>query len=362
MNRRKAAQLLAAVAVLATAASATWLVPRGYNYWRVERAIVRFESNSSQSRADELIWLLAEKIPGREQGKRILRLVLNPTATTRSTYPADTIPTISIELPFRLDFSCTHTTYVTLKSSVCLQEGEGPSEQKMEASIVGFSPLFLDCAKQPLVVGTYDSRVDLDCTLIYMTCQMPLRTRLKYLLQGRRPIGGTVHCAPSHKCRITLPIRIIVVEREKAEQIQPVSNPQLDEAMRRSFACRRRQGDVLDVGPDGMPSGRGETIWLEWTNLPVAVAFEPILRLSDGREIYSRPSRLHRIRARSGRSGVWATSATDFAVTAPGDYQGTYVLTPDPNFAYDDPAIKEIWNGTLEFPMSFSLYENTPVR
>jgi len=49
-------------------------------------------------------------------------------------------------------------------------------------------------------------------------------------------------------------------------------------------------------------------------------------------------------------------------VTAPGDYEGTCVLRPDPNFAYDDPAIKEIWNGTLEFPMSFSLYEEMPVR
>ena len=35
---------------------------------------------------------------------------------------------------------------------------------------------------------------------------------------------------------------------------------------------------------------------------------------------------------------------------------GTLVLRPDPDYAYEDPAIKSIWNGTLEFPISSSVY------
>ena len=53
---------------------------------------------------------------------------------------------------------------------------------------------------------------------------------------------------------------------------------------------------------------------------------------------------------------------TEFPLAAPGEYEATFVLRPDPNYAYDDPTIKEMWGGTLEFPMSFSLYEDTPVR
>jgi hypothetical protein len=45
-----------------------------------------------------------------------------------------------------------------------------------------------------------------------------------------------------------------------------------------------------------------------------------------------------------------------FGLQEPGDYAGTLVLSPDPNYAYEDPAIKAIWNGTLEFPISFSVY------
>jgi hypothetical protein len=48
-----------------------------------------------------------------------------------------------------------------------------------------------------------------------------------------------------------------------------------------------------------------------------------------------------------------------FGVTEPGEYSGTLVLRPDPNYAYEDPAIKSLWNGTLEFPISFVVYVRT---
>ena len=362
MNRRKAAQWLVLVGVLAIAMSATWFVPRGYHYWQVERAIARFERQPSQLAATRLGGLLRKGIPSQKQGERILGMVLSPAVTTRRTYPAESIPTISIESPFRLNAADNRDAFANLQSCLSFEGDERPCKDKMEANITGYLPYILRCGNQPISAGTYDWRIRIDCTLTVYHVDRSWWRRLKNELRGRYVNAGLFREAASYNCRFEFPVQIVVAEREDAEQIGLVSNPELDEAMRRSFACRRSQGDVLDVGPDGMPSGRGETICLEWTNLPVAVAFEPVLRLSDGREIHSRPCRLPRIRTRSGKSGVWATSATDFAVTAPGDYEGTCVLRPDPNFAYDDPAIKEIWNGTLEFPMSFSLYEEMPVR
>ena len=41
----------------------------------------------------------------------------------------------------------------------------------------------------------------------------------------------------------------------------------------------------------------------------------------------------------------------------PGEYKAAVVLRPDPNHAYEDPAIKEIWGGTLEFPITFAIDE-----
>jgi hypothetical protein len=289
-------------------------------------------------------------------------MILSPVVTIRRAYPADTIPTVSIECPFRLNAADSRDAYANLKSSLSFEGDDRPCKDKIEANITGNLPFILRCGNQPISVGTYDWRIRIDCALTVYHAHRSWWRRLKNELRGRHVDVGLVRQAASYNCRFERPLQIVVVDREKAEQIQRVNNPELDEAMRGSFACRRKEVDVLDVGPDGLPSGRGETVCLEWTNLPVAVAFEPVLRLPDGREISSQRSHLHRIRARSGRSGVWAASAADFAVTAPGDYEGTYVLRPDPNFAYDDPAIKEIWNGTLEFPMSFSLYENTPVR
>ena len=48
---------------------------------------------------------------------------------------------------------------------------------------------------------------------------------------------------------------------------------------------------------------------------------------------------------------------TQFAEAPPRQYEATIVLRADPNIAYNDPAIKAIWGGTLEFPISFSVYE-----
>ena len=94
--------------------------------------------------------------------------------------------------------------------------------------------------------------------------------------------------------------------------------------------------------------------------LPVAAAFELSLRLPDGRELpWGDGRQPQHIRLRSGDYGQFVVDVGCFGLTEPGDYAGTLVLRPDPDYAYEDPAIKAIWNGTLEFPISFSVYVKT---
>ena len=95
-----------------------------------------------------------------------------------------------------------------------------------------------------------------------------------------------------------------------------------------------------------------------------AVAFQAVLRLPDGREILS-PYRFGEpLRARAGAAGEFSISIVDFVAReaagvrmpwVPGAYTGTLILRPDPDLAYDDPAIDAIWNGTLEFPIRFTV-------
>ena len=53
---------------------------------------------------------------------------------------------------------------------------------------------------------------------------------------------------------------------------------------------------------------------------------------------------------RAGSSGNFQVNPSNFPMETPGRQTGTLILVPDPNLAYTDPAIKAIWNGTLEFP------------
>jgi hypothetical protein len=58
---------------------------------------------------------------------------------------------------------------------------------------------------------------------------------------------------------------------------------------------------------------------------------------------------------RAGSSGSFRVYALNFWPSTPGEYVGHAVLRPDPEGAYVDPGVKEIWDGELEFPISFSV-------
>jgi len=358
--RTTTAWLLMGVGLLAGTAALIPLVEREMHRRQVEAAIARFEADPSQSTAEELTLLLANRVPTSGQGERILRLVLNPTVTTRSAYPADRVPTVSIEwqsLPHR-NGAFQPDWYLTWEFSVRLEGQEAPSENTVRADILGYNPLLLRCGTQPLAIGAHHGHVCIDYALAYYEWYAPVWTRLKYLLRGHRLNGGMPREAKSYKARLEIPVELVVVEAADAEQVALVSDPKVGEAVRQSFAYLRQDDYPFASSPRRI-TYNGVTV-LKWTNVPIAVAFEPVLRLSDGRELLH-PSRrvtdVGRFRTRAGGSlHLYCTPfLTESMPAAPGQYEATIVLRPDLNLAYDDPAIKAMWNGTLEFPISFSL-------
>ena len=361
--RRQTWWLLIALAITAALAVIILSARREVRRRRVEAVIARFQASPSQSAADELGLLLAAGIPTCRQGERILSLVLSPTVTTRHAYPAHKVPTINIESPFRLAPPRTNGRYFTqgkLKSRIQMEGQETTREPGGTYEGLAYGRRFVGCETPPLAVGTHRGQIRIDCTFTRYRLHAPVLMRLKSLLHGRWLVGGTFREAGSYKAHFEIPVEIAVAEAADAERVVLLSDPRLEEAVRQSFTCRHQQGYPFK-GAARPVAYDGVTV-LTWKDAPVALAFEPVLRLPDGREILH-PLRdvisLGRFRTRPDGSGVLYCMRlmTQLAVTVPGEYEATIVVKPDPNFAYEDPAIKAIWGGTLEFPISFSVYE-----
>jgi len=157
-----------------------------------------------------------------------------------------------------------------------------------------------------------------------------------------------------YACKVTVHADIVVVEKSQAERIELISNPALDTAMQATFSGSTRSMSYRYSTPSGKRKSDG-ALEITFRDIPTAVGFEAMLRLSDGREIASSARLSHLLPARAGSSGRFIVFPSGFAIEEPGSYNGSIELRPDPNAAYEDPAIKAIWNGTLEFPISFTI-------
>jgi hypothetical protein len=158
-----------------------------------------------------------------------------------------------------------------------------------------------------------------------------------------------------YECSFVVPVETTVVEPDEAEKLRYVSDPEIDKAMHAAFGF----APIADTPfPYTTPSGpriaKGG-IEITYRDLPVAAVFEYALRPRRGGQIvqkrrFDQPKRL-----RTDSSGRFLVKPADFLIEMPGQYSGTIILRPEPDFAYEDPAIQYIWNGTLEFPISFTV-------
>jgi hypothetical protein len=328
--------------------------------WRVERAMARFCAAPSAQHAARLTRLLAERAVTPEQGARILTLLLWPNVVTRTAYPAGESVGVSVERPFSLSVAGYRIEF---------QEQVWGGERLLDTSGQFTSMLYdipeiLTAWTQPAEPVTYHAEIHTGCRIVdiapkkltlWERLSMDLRRRLGHPLVRRAPASG----GTTYECQFTVPVDVNVVAKDQAEQLELIADPQTDEDMRGAFAIETSQRH----GAYGTPAGRRGhhgSISVTFKNLPVAVAFELSLRPADGRELPSGTNRQpQRIRVRAGESGAFVVNVGSFGLTEPADYTGTLVLRPDPNYAYEDPAIKSIWNSTLEFPISFVVYVRT---
>jgi len=342
--------------------------------WRVERAIRRFETAPSLVRADRLMEQLDHGIPTPQQGERILRLLLQPGITTRTAYPVGQPAGISAELPFRL--------YVP-HGSIQLRQGiegeETPAKRQIPrgTNTLTTTPHFFLVHSLPPEPGIYRVNISYDCTMDLQRRRISLWERIRVYtmtrILKRTRIFARRAQRKTYRCRFTVPVEIKVTEKEMAERLDLICGDPIDKTVRESITANvlaDRHGVYESLA--GRRGYRGSTI-LAFENPPIAVAWQLSLRLADGRELPPgsvRPAgsrelppetdgRPQRIRVRAGSGDLYVVDLGRFGIEEPGEHSGTLLLRPDPNYAYEDPAIKSVWNGTLEYPISFFVYTKT---
>jgi hypothetical protein len=366
--RRLWVWLLAVVALAAVAAIWIFLPPR-IRWRQVEEAIRQSETAPSQGAADRLAILLNQGYPTPEQGERILASLFRPQVTTRRTYPAGRCPTVALQLPFSVRRTDT---------SLVFEESFGTEGESTEPTLQGVGH-YLE--------GAY-RLVDLDHRLRDgETCKAQIRYHIGFHAPGRcNPLlrnsivravvrdvvtrfsytYGARILAPKSKeyeCDFAVPVSLIGATEGAEEKIDLVSNSQLD-ALRSAFVSHSEtwMGRRYRTNGGSLYCQGGVTI--TYPSLPLAVAFKAVLRLPDGQEIPPPYKVAEPLRARAGAAGEFSMNIADFvapgaagktAPWVPGAYTGTLVLRPDPRLAYDDPAIDAIWDGTLEFPIGFTV-------
>lgn len=324
--------------------------------WRVDRAMARFRAAPSSQHAARLTQLLAEGSVRRGQGERILTLLLQPKIVTRTAYAVGQPVGISVERPASLSIAGNR---IEFKEEAWA--GERPMRRRGPSTGTSdnFPEIFM-ARGLPSEPGVYHGEIRTTCKIINTAIRKPtLWDRIYATLRRPRAARAPVSVEPTYECRFAVPFDLNVVEGDRAERLERIADPQTDGTMRMAIATlTSEQHGVYGTAP-GRRGYRGCT-YLTFKTLPLAVAFELSLRLTDDRELPAAAnSQRQHLRVRAGTSGIFPVNVGNFGITEPGEYAGTLVLRSDPNYAYEDPAIKALWNGTLEFPIAFVVYVRT---
>jgi len=177
----------------------------------------------------------------------------------------------------------------------------------------------------------------------------------------RRSTGSDWRPARTYEYDFTMTAQATIVAKDKAERVALTSSPESDQTMRAAFSSASSHNCVAQYATDSGERWIRGCGQITYKNLPTAVAFTVAVELPDGRRIEETTVGSRGFSARAGDSGIFTVYPSEFIRwEQPGGYDATVVLTPAPDRAYQDPAIKTLWDGTLRFPISFKIDANPP--
>ena len=316
--------------------------------------LARYRANPDQKTAELLADLLSFGDLPKEKGNEVLRaLVADVQVHQRADYAA------AREIPFSVSRPPRHLTFYNLAGQEMYKYtwegkdlGAGASGPDGHCQL-GLSGSGVFEAQEP---GTYYARVEYKCSLWRMKgkkhYEFIRRPSRPQLLRKLLPIPTSLRetfdadAPPDYETVIDVPFTVVVVEPEKAQRVKLVSSKELDAAVR---------GGITQVGMYRESRGQRRLTGTGWSvaALPVDVVLKGHLCDMAGSMRLSEEMvrmKLHRGRATTfGLLGPWTPNVP------PGTYNVRAILTPDPDAAYLEPDIKEIWGGTLELPFQITI-------
>lgn len=333
------------------------LVGPSVRHWQMGRAIAHFERRPTQSRADTLLELLRAHAATDEQGQRALALLLRPKIETRTAYASGRVVTVDLERPFDIG------ARKFLWSNETITIDGLRATPRVNPNSLGHGPSCLEVPVWYTQPGTYplELRFQYSVGIERRSRSTTLLSHLHDALPWLIPDMAAWRPSRTYQCDFTVSSEVTIAEDEDAENVQLISSPELDEAMRSAFRSMYFDTETEVMTPAGRRRVTGSA-WITYGNLPLAAAFRATLRLPDGREMSVSSMGPAGFPVRAGSSGVIMIDPSNFVVETPGRHKATLVFVPDLNLAYRDPAIKSIWNGTLELPVSFTIDANVPSR
>ncbi len=313
---------------------------------QVEKAMARFEAKPSQARADELVGLICNHAADLEQGRRALRLLLQPNIVTRKTYAVGQPVGINLERAFDLGFR----NILWFDGTVSI-DGQPVLRGHETSRRFRRAPANVRVPRVYPQAGTYPVEIRYQYAL-----GIERANRLWGLFAGllRRvgvAAGAGWEPARTYDCDFTVRTEVAIAAQVEAETVELVSGPDLDRAVRRAFLM---DGPGANSASSISAAGPGITPWacyIHYQDLPVAVSFQCVRRLPDGREVPFPGWYPEQFRAPAGSSGSFFVDLQLIRPPRGGESLGTVILKPDRELAYRDPTISVIWNGTLEFPI-----------
>ena len=387
-GRRRRKLLMVALAVLVIVGAQRLVMPR-YRHYQINRALAGFEAHPSQETADRLSYFIRTQKASKDDGRRILTALLTPEIKTRSSYAAGGPAFISWRVPYRVDLgNMIVNPWPDLKAASATRVDKGhmpiaPAAlvaadelQGNSLRMAGF-PRHGRSAFLPFVAGAIDNAPHIaglehaprepgEYRLVLLRRYEIKRRSLKLAWRrGKFPRNLMPRIAeagwPSaYRRAIEMPVVLRIVAAGSEELVHVRSDGGIDEQMAAAFPAVPLRIEAQDKPGLG---GGDPCAEVPFAELPENWSFCCALEDERGGIMNSdlrvtvdgRPSAVHYSmgRLRSGSSGRLriAVLSERFRTYS---WRGKLILKTALDQTYYDPDIKSAWDGTLEFPISFT--------
>lgn len=363
MTRYRYAMIAAAVVFLAAGIGAAMHHSRQARRRQIEQLLQDYASNPTEPGTDALAEMISVGEVPEDLGGRILETLLTPSVHKRSSYASGTEPVVVLEIP--------QAIYIHPASARLIMRLEHPDRPAPNHNgEIDIDPACCITGRFllkgfPQEKGVHAALATIECTFkpgeYYHTWSWPGNGSFPGWLLPQRQKNSRPSDSVAYKCTVGIPIELNIVEPGREEKVRIVSSPDLAEAMKASLSATpdpysisteaqvELQGRILDAQCKG-------ALEVSYRDLPENFAFSVSFIDSAGIMHKARDwSREERFTLIKGTKGTVTIHPPPANTLLPGKHEGRIILKALSEATDRYPEVKQIWGGTLEFPISFEV-------